>query len=109
MKRLLIGAVALTMLGGTAASAQPYHNDRHDERRVERHDDRRMERHDRGHHWARGQRLPSEYRSRNYYVSDYRRYHLRQPPRGYQWVRVDDNYMLVALTTGLISQIIASR
>jgi len=62
----------------------------------------------RKHSWARGERLPSSYYSdRGHYV-DYRVYHLRQPPRGYQWVRVDDNYALVALTTGLIASIIAS-
>ncbi len=34
--------------------------------------------------WSRGHALPSSYR-RNV-VRDYRRYHLRTPPRGYQWV-----------------------
>src|SRR5947208_1844484 len=113
MKRLLASVLGLSLLAGTAASADP-HGDRHDNR----HDYDRYEqgRHDNGNHygqrkhqWARGERLPSYYYSdRGYYV-DYRVYHLRQPPRGYQWVRVDDNYALVALTTGLIASIIASR
>ena len=123
MKRLLTSVLALSLLTGTAASANPhgdhdnngryYDNDRHGNR----HDDDRYERgrHDNGNHygqrkhqWARGERLPSYYYTdRGYYV-DYRVYHLRQPPRGYQWVRVDDNYALVALTTGLIASIIAN-
>lgn len=98
MKRLVTAAIALSLLGGTAAVAQPYH---HDDHRMARHDDR-------GHHWGRGQRLPAQYRTRTHYV-DYRRHHLRHPPRGYQWVQVDNNYALVALTTGLISSIIAAN
>jgi Ni/Co efflux regulator RcnB len=117
MKRLLSATLALSLLAGAgAASAQPYgHDDRHDDR----HDNKgRYEqgRHDNGNHygqqkhrWARGERLDRAYYSdRSHYV-DYRRYHLRQPPRGYQWVRVDNNYALVALTSGLIASIIASQ
>ena len=116
MKRLLTATLALSLLAGTAASAQPY-DQRHDDRRDNngRYEQNRSDRHDRGNHygqnhrWARGERLPaSYYRDRGHYV-DYRRYHLRQPPRGYQWVRVDNNYALVALTSGLIASIIASR
>jgi Ni/Co efflux regulator RcnB len=121
MKRLLTSVLALSLLAGTAASADPHggkhgDNGRYDDGRYEydRHDNR-GEHHDNGNHygqrkhsWARGERLPSYYYTdRGYYV-DYRVYHLRQPPRGYQWVRVDDNYALVALTTGLIASIIAS-
>ena len=110
MKRLLIAATALSLVAGSAAMAQPYNNDRHDSRN-EHHDNRNDNNgHDnRGHHnWARGQNLPSEYRTRGHYV-DYRRHHLRAPPRGYQWVQVDNNYVMVALTTGLIASIIASN
>jgi Ni/Co efflux regulator RcnB len=55
--------------------------------------------------WNRGQKLPSAYRSRSYVV-DYRAYHLKQPPRGYQWVRNDRNVYLVSTQNGLISQIV---
>jgi len=124
MKRLMTSALALSMLCGTAAMAQPdyrgdhrndqggYNQDR--ERGYHRDDNRRDDngdrRHDNGHHWARGQRMPQEYYAdRSRYV-DYRSYHLRRPPHGYQWVRTDDNnYALVALTTGLIASIIASN
>ena len=40
---------------------------------------------------------------------DYRSHHLRHPPRGYRWVQVDNNYMLAAVATGLIAQIVAQR
>lgn len=54
--------------------------------------------------WRRGAYLPPPYRG--YVVQDYRYYHLRPPPRGYAWHRVGDDYLLVALATGLIMEII---
>ncbi|HEY4343658.1 MAG TPA: RcnB family protein [Parvibaculum sp.] len=55
--------------------------------------------------WNRGQKLPTAYRNKAYVV-DYRAYHLKQPPRGYQWVRNDRNVYLVSTQNGLISQIV---
>lgn len=116
MKRLLTSVLALSLLAGTAASADPHGGKHGDNGRYDDNGRYEQGRHDNGNHygqrkhqWARGERLPSYYYTdRGYYV-DYRVYHLRQPPLGYQWVRVDDNYALVALTTGLIASIIASR
>lgn len=54
--------------------------------------------------WRRGAHLPPYYRG--YVVSDYHRYHLRQPPRGYAWYRVGDDYLLAAIATGIIFDII---
>lgn len=59
--------------------------------------------------WRRGGRVPMEYRGRNYVVNDWRAYHLQQPPRGYQWVGVGGDYVLAAIATGLIAQIIAGQ
>ena len=155
MKRAIAAALALSLLGGTAAMAQPAqyqrdyqgqyqqgyqgqyqqgyqgdrYDDRRDERRDDRYDDRRDDRrdnryddrrddrrgygygHNNGHHygWRNGQRLPSQYyRNSNYYISDYGRYGLRQPPRGYRWVRADNDYVLAAIATGLIVQVLAN-
>jgi Ni/Co efflux regulator RcnB len=54
--------------------------------------------------WRRGVVLPPHYRG--YVVGDYYRYHLRPPPRGYAWYRVGDEYLLAAVATGLIFEII---
>jgi Ni/Co efflux regulator RcnB len=59
--------------------------------------------------WRRGGRVPAEYRGRNYVVNDYRAYRLQAPPRGYQWVGVGGDYVLAAIATGLIAQIIAGQ
>lgn len=67
---------------------------------------------DRGRHegwYKRGGYLPVEYRSTRYVVYDWRDARLREPPRGYHWVRSDDGaFLLVAITTGIIVNIIAS-
>lgn len=55
--------------------------------------------------WRIGYALPSPYYSHHYYI-DYRYYRLPPPPRGYQWVRVHDDVLLVALGSGLIRDII---
>ena len=107
MKRLLTSAIALSLLASAgAAAAQPHHDDRNDHRYEQHRDDHNN---NRGHRWARGQRLDRTYYSdRSHYV-DYRAHHLRAPPRGYQWVRADNDYALVALTTGLIASIVAAN
>lgn len=59
--------------------------------------------------WRRGGRVPSEYRGRNYVVDNYRQYHLNAPPRGYQWVGVGGDFVLAAVATGIIAQIITGQ
>ena len=116
MKRLLTGAVALALVAGTSAMAQPSHDDRGDRRSDQSYSQSRGDGQGaegyqrRGNHWARGQRLPQEYyRDRSHDV-DYRSHHLRRPPAGYRWVRTDDNnYALIAVTSGLIASLIAGH
>lgn len=57
-------------------------------------------------HWRRGETLPSAYRGRGYVVSDWQRYRLSQPPRGYHYVRVGNDVVLTAIATGVISSVI---
>ncbi|OIQ75181.1 nickel/cobalt homeostasis protein RcnB precursor [mine drainage metagenome] len=56
-----------------------------------------------------GGRLPPEYRSRQYVVDDWRGHHLSAPPRGYHWVQNGSDYLLVAITTGIIMQLLLSN
>jgi Ni/Co efflux regulator RcnB len=61
------------------------------------------------HQWRRGDRLPSYYRS-HYRQVDWRRERLRQPPRGYHYVRDDrGEVLLVAIATGVILSILLSQ
>jgi Ni/Co efflux regulator RcnB len=62
----------------------------------------------RGHHWRRGQRLSAS--QRRYVVNDWQRRGLRTPPRGYRWLRENNNsgdYLLVAIASGLIATILS--
>ena len=59
--------------------------------------------------WARGHRLSRAERRRIAEIRDYRRYKLRQPPRGQQWVRIDNDFLLVSMATGVIIGLAAAQ
>jgi Ni/Co efflux regulator RcnB len=69
--------------------------------------------HDRGTHegwYKKGGVMPADYRGNQYVVSDWHSENLRQPPQGYNWVRSDNgDFLLVAVTTGVISSILLSH
>jgi Ni/Co efflux regulator RcnB len=58
------------------------------------------------HAFYRGQRLPPQFRDRQYVVDDWRGHHLSAPPRGYHWVQTGGDYVLVAISTGIIMQLL---
>jgi len=61
------------------------------------------------HDFRRGDRLPREYRNRQYVVNDWRGHHLSAPPRGYHWVQTGGDYVLVAIATGVILQLLLNH
>jgi Ni/Co efflux regulator RcnB len=77
---------------------RPDHNDYQDERGAGP-----------NHDFRRGDRLPREYRSRQYVVDDWRGHRLSAPPRGYHWVQAGGDYVLVAITTGVILQLLLNN
>ena len=113
MKRL-IAAATLTLL---AVPAMAQDNDHHDNRRdnntmMMNHDDHHpgnsmmmQGRHD----WHKGDRIGGDDWNRGERVSDYRSNHLRRPPHGYEWRRVDNNYVLAAVAGGLIASVILAN
>jgi len=94
---------------------QDHRGERRSERRDEgyragRNDERRDERGAGPYHeFHRGQRLPIEYRSRQYVVDDWRGHRLSAPPRGYHWVQTGGDYVLVAIATGIILQLLLNN
>ncbi|HYG05198.1 MAG TPA: RcnB family protein [Stenotrophomonas sp.] len=58
-------------------------------------------------HWKQGEFLPADYRG--VYVEDYHHHGLRAPPPGHQWRRVDDQYVLIAVATGIITSVILAN
>ncbi|WDZ78599.1 RcnB family protein [Ensifer adhaerens] len=118
MKRLLIALVASSVLitpvaalaqpAGSFEVAQNYDRSR---RPVDRQMDRHVDKHvtiekrvivKKKERWARGHRLTPAERRHMAQVRDYRYYKLRPPPRGQQWVRVDNDFLLISLATGVI-------
>ncbi len=115
---LICGILAVSC--AASVSAQP--QDNHDQDRHDQHG------HDQGGHapgpqghamydrgrsegwYKKGGHVPAEYNRGTYAVSDWRGNHLRQPPRGYHYVRSDNgDFLLVAVTTGVIASIIAGH
>jgi Ni/Co efflux regulator RcnB len=132
-KPVLTAVVVLSMTLGSLAFAQSREgndrNDRYD--RYDRYDQNDRNRNDRDqrnqqnysnhneyrdgrgagpdHAFYRGQRLPSQYHRRQYVVDDWNGHNLSRPPRGYHWVQTGGDYVLVAIATGVILQMMLSR
>jgi Ni/Co efflux regulator RcnB len=126
MKRTVMAAMVASLLAGSVALADPpqdYHHDQHDQHHEDHHADmhhgdmhhgdmHRGAHFNTGHYarphgwhahsWRRGERLPPAYRASAYVIPDGAVYHLRPPPPGYYWVRVDDNAVLAAVATGVV-------
>jgi hypothetical protein len=58
--------------------------------------------------WHKGDRFDRS-QWRGYAPVDYRSSHLRRPPRGYEWRRVDNNFVLAAVATGVIADIVLAH
>lgn len=57
--------------------------------------------------YHRGGYLPHEYRNHGYHVSNWNAYPgLYAPPYGHQWVQVGSDFLLVAIATGLIANLL---
>jgi Ni/Co efflux regulator RcnB len=134
-KALIAVAMAFNMAAGNLALAQgnsrnndrgrneqgQQGNDRRNDRGDNRNDNRRdfgrshNEQHSQGRgagpnqEYYRGDRFPAEYRTRHYVVDDWRAHQLTAPPRGYQWVQSGGDYVLIAIATGIIAQLLLSR
>lgn len=57
--------------------------------------------------WKRGYHMQPDNWNRGTRI-DYRTYHLRQPPAGYEWREVDGNFVMAAVATGVIASVIAA-
>lgn len=61
------------------------------------------------HNFYRGARLPTRDHNRYAVVDDWRGHRLNQPPRGYHWVQTGGDYVLVAIATGIILQLMLNN
>lgn len=94
--RLISKALALSALAATLNGSVAFADDHHDNHQYVKHEE-----------WKKGAAMRHEDWNRGEKV-DYHRYHLRQPPRGYEWRLVDGNYVLAAVATGVIASIVVA-
>ncbi|NKZ37447.1 RcnB family protein [Oleiagrimonas citrea] len=118
MKKLMVALCAASLMFAGAALADPPghagrgHGRGHGNPHAGKHGYGRLH-HDRGRKegwYHKGGRVPEMYRSRRYVITDWRAHHLHAPPPGYRWQRSDNgDFLLVAITTGVILNIIANQ
>jgi Ni/Co efflux regulator RcnB len=90
-KALALSTLALSLCGSIA-----FADDHHDNHQYVKHEEWKKGYHLRHEDWDRGEKV------------DYRTYHLRQPPNGYEWRLVDGNYVLAAVATGVIASVVVA-
>lgn len=100
MKRIAFSLLATALLAGPVLADPPPHA-RNDH-------DNPGKGHAKGHkkHHVKGERLEREYWGERV---DYHHHHLQAPPPGHEWRRVDDEYILIAVATGIIASVIAAN
>lgn len=114
LKPLLTAMVALSLVtAGPAFAQRDDHRDDHRAPPARKAPPQRDHHGEQGggpqHNFYKGDRLPAEYHNRQYVVDDWRGHHLRQPPRGYHWVQAGGDYVLAAVATGIIADLILNH
>lgn len=116
MFRQAVAISTMALMLSAGAVAQDHHDNQRpqDHQDYQHQQDRNDHRDDHGndhyvHHsdWRRGHRMPPQDWDRGERI-DYRQYRLPPPRRGYEWRRVDGNYVMAAVATGLIASVIVA-
>jgi Ni/Co efflux regulator RcnB len=104
IRSLFAGIALVAACGSAAAFAMPAGQQDRDDHRDDHRDEHAQPAHEA---WQRGHAVPERYRANSYVVTDYKTRHLREPPRGYHWIRDEDNnFLLVAISTGIIADLV---
>ena len=126
LKRTILAAVALSMFAVPMAQAQSRHDGprsgshysqpvkpgynapkRHNAWKPEPRNQHAQRPAPTRHHWAKGKRVPEWQRRQQ--VRDDHRHGLRTPGNTQRWVKVDNDYLLISLATGVILGMAAAR
>ena len=106
---LVVPALSMAQERGDHRDDHPAQQ-QHDEHQAQQHhDDRAVRGAGPDHNWHKGDRIPASYRDKRYEVRDWKARHLRQPPRGYHWVSVNGDYVLAAVATGVIADLLLNN
>ena len=60
----------------------------------------------RDHRWEAGDRVDHEFLERRYVIDEWSREGLSRPPRGHEWIRVGEEYMLVRVGDQKIAKVV---
>jgi Ni/Co efflux regulator RcnB len=100
---IALSTVAAVLSSGVILAQDDHRDDHHDN--ADHHDNHAYVEHK---EWKKGYHMRDEDWHRGEVV-DYRTYHLKRPPNGYEWREVDGNYVLAAVATGVIASVIAAK
>jgi Ni/Co efflux regulator RcnB len=92
-----IPLLSMVLIGAPAVFAQDHHDD-HDNSHYVHHSEWRKGYHMRDEDWGRGD-----------HIDNWQQYHLRRPPNGYEWRRIDGNFVLGASSTGVVMQVVVAH
>jgi Ni/Co efflux regulator RcnB len=120
MKRIVLSALAASMLAASALSGQaaplnapaaPQSSVIHVDWKKPTHRDVKKrviirKKVVKRHYWKRGERFRDW---RRHERVNWRRHHLRRPGHGQEWVRVGNDYILVSILSGVIAGIVAAH
>lgn len=122
MKRIILSAVALSMLAATSLTGQaaPLNAPSGSQSNYSQVDWKKPGKHVdvrkrvvkkkvvvKRSHWRNGQKYSSW--KRHQPIRDYGRYGLHRPGRGQEWIRVGNDYVLVSVLSGIIFGAIAAQ
>ena len=105
MKKFILAAIAATTVFAVPASAADRDHRSSYSQRGDHDRNWNKGRAAQGHRWARGQRFDRRYATNYQVISNYRAYRLNAPPRGYRYVRSNNDIVMIAIATGLIGQV----
>jgi Ni/Co efflux regulator RcnB len=104
-------ATAAVAAASVAAAQTPYQQQQRDYQQALQHNQQQQQDYQHAQRqWARGQRLPSSYRTHGHMVRDYGHHGWRRPPHGYAYYTTDNgDVVMAAIATGVISSIIVAN
>lgn len=118
MKKALIISIAAVLMAAPVAQAQSKKDHTKRQTHSQSHADYKKQAHTQlkktvqhraaaKKHWAKGQRMNDW--NKHSPVRDYKRHGLRKPGHGQSWVKVDNQYVLISVVSGLIAGIVAAQ
>jgi Ni/Co efflux regulator RcnB len=95
-----LSTLSAVLFTGVAIAQDDHRDDHRDDHAItdDHHDNRTYVRHD---EWHKGARIGQDDWNRGDTV-DYRTYHLKKPAHGYEWRRVDGNFVMASVGSGVI-------